>query len=165
MPVDVNAQTIQFFACVLSGGAIGVLYNLFAAIRCGFSFGRIATFFVDFIFWIAGTVVFFCILHISCSGEITWYGFAGVFLGLVLYLASASRIVYPLLLKLVKLIKKILLFCIKIFIMPFYRMCKVFGRLFKPVKKLAQNTRKKTSNFVKNNVEKVKRLGILLKKI
>ena len=63
MPVDVNAQTIQFFACTLSGGAIGVLYNLFAAIRRGFSFGRVATFFVDLIFWIAGTVVFFCILH------------------------------------------------------------------------------------------------------
>ena len=165
MPVDVNAQTIQFLACALSGGAIGVLYNLFAAIRRGFSFGRIATFFVDLFFWIAGTVVFFCILHISCSGEITWYGLLGVILGMVLYLASASRIVYPILLNFVKLIKKILMVCIKIFIMPFYKIFKVLSKLFKPVKKLAQNTRKKTSNFVKNNVAKVKRLGILLKKI
>ena len=165
MPVDVNAQTIQFLACTLSGGAIGVLYNLFAAIRRGFSFGRIATFFVDFIFWVAGTVVFFCILHISCSGEITWYGLLGVILGLVLYLASASRIIYPVLLGLVKLIKKLLMFCVKIFITPFYKIFKVLSKLFKPVKKLAQNTRKKTSNFVKNNVEKIKRLSILLKKI
>jgi len=165
MPVDVNAQTIQFLACALSGGAIGVLYNLFAAIRRGFSFGRIATFFVDFIFWVAGTVVFFCILHISCSGEITWYGLLGVILGLVLYLASASRIVYPVLLGLVKLIKKLLMVCVKIFITPFYKIFKALSKLFKPVKKLAQNTRKKTSNFVKNNVEKIKRLSILLKKI
>ncbi len=165
MPVDVNAQTIHFFACALSGGAIGVLYNLFAAIRRGFSFGRVATFFVDFIFWIAGTMVFFCILHISCSGEITWYGLLGVMLGLVLYLASVSRIVYPILLNLVKLLKKLLMFCIKIFIVPFYKIFKSCGRLFKPVKKLAQNTRKKASNFVKNNVEKIKRLGILLNKI
>ncbi|MBQ9097049.1 MAG: spore cortex biosynthesis protein YabQ [Clostridia bacterium] len=165
MPVDVNAQTIQFFSCALSGGAIGVLYNLFAAIRRGFSFGRIATFFADGFFWVAGTVVFFCILHISCSGEITWYGLLGVILGMVLYLASASRIVYPVLLGLVKLIKKLLKFCMKIFIMPFYKIFKVLSKLFKPVKKLAQNTRKKTSNFVKNNVEKIKRLGILLKKI
>ena len=165
MPVDVNAQTIQFFACAVSGGAIGVLYNLFAAIRRGFSFGRVATFFVDFIFWIAGTVVFFCILNVSCSGEITWYGLLGAILGLVLYLTSVSRIVYPVLLNLVKLIKKLLLFCIKIFIMPFYKMFKALSKLFKPVKKLAQNKRKKASNFVKNNVEKIKRLGILLKKI
>ena len=165
MPVDVNAQTIQFLACVLSGGAIGILYNLFAAIRCGFSVGRIATFFVDLTFWIAGTAVFFCILHISCSGEITWYGLLGVMLGLTLYLSSASRIVYPILLNIIKLIKRLLTFCIKIFIMPFYKIFKVCGRLFKPVKKLAQNTRKKTSNFVKNNVEKIKRLSILLKKI
>ncbi|MBR3576066.1 MAG: spore cortex biosynthesis protein YabQ [Clostridia bacterium] len=165
MPVDVNAQTIQFFACALSGGAIGVLYNLFAAIRRGFSFGRIATFFVDFTFWIAGTVVFFCILHISCSGEITWYGLMGVVLGLVLYLASASRFVYPLLLSLVKLIKKVMTLCLRVVIMPFYKIIKWVCRLFKPVKKLAQNTRKKTFNFVKNNVAKIKRLSILLKKI
>ena len=108
MPVDVNAQTIQFFACVVSGGTIGVLYNLFAAIRRGFSFGRIATFFADGFFWIAGTVVFFCILHISCNGEIEWYGLLGVILGLVLYLSTLSRVIYPGLLKLVKLIKKLL---------------------------------------------------------
>ena len=165
MPADVNAQTIQFLACAASGGAIGILYTLFAAIRRGFSFGRIATFFVDLIFWIAGTVVFFCILHISCSGEITWYGLLGVILGMVLYLASVSRIVYPLLLNLVNLIKKILMICIKVFIMPFYKIFKVLGRLFGPVKKLAQNTRKKAFNFVKNNVAKIKRLSILLKKI
>ena len=46
--------------------------------------------------------------------------------------------------------------CIKVFIMPFYKIFKVLGRLFGPVKKLAQNTRKKAFNFVKNNVEKIR---------
>ena len=165
MPADVNAQLIQFFACIISGAAIGVLYNLFAAIRTGFSLKRVATFFMDFVFWNAGTVVFFCILNISCSGEITWYGFAGVLLGLVLYLASISKAVYPLLLGLVKLIKKLLLFCLRVLLKPLYKMAKAFCRLFRPVKKLAQNTRKKATNFVKNNVAKIRRIGILLRKI
>ena len=165
MPADVSAQLIQFCACILSGAAIGVLYNLFAAIRRGFLFGRIATFFVDFIFWIAGVLVFFCILNISCSGEITWYGFAGVFLGLILYLVSISKTVYPLLLYIAKIFKRLLRFCLRILLTPIGKMVKVIRRLFNPVKKLAQNTRKKATNFVKNNVEKIRRIGILLKKI
>ncbi len=144
---------------------MGVVYNLFAAIRRVFTFKKVATFIADQFFWIIGLFVFFCTLHITCSGEITWYGCAGMTLGLVLYLASLSRFMYFLLLKLVELLKKLILAVFKIFLMPLIKIIKAIKPIFRPIKKLAQNSRKKTSNFVKNNVAKVRRLSILLRKI
>ena len=165
MPVDVRTQTITFFSCIAFGMAMGIIYTLFAAIRRVFTLKKTATFVIDQCFWIIGIVMFFCMLHITCGGEIKWYEFAGMFLGLILYLAGMSRFFYPVMFYIVKTVKKIIMLILKVILTPFFKIFKIFSPVFKNIKRLAQNTRKKAKNFGKNNVEKIRRLSILLKKI
>ena len=96
--------------CLLSGLIFGVLFDIFRIVRRSFDEkGRMINFF-DGLFWMVYTVLFIRRLFIINGGDLRWFVFAGVILGVLLYFSLLSRIFMPIGTFLMKLIKK----CIEI---------------------------------------------------
>lgn len=75
------------------------------------------------------------------SGEIRWYIFLGLFLGLLLYLKTLSVIFIDVSIKICSFIVKIVLFPIK-------KLIKLIKELiFRPISFIIINIRKKVTNF------------------
>ena len=165
MPVSINQQTIVFLSCILTGIAMGFFYDLLSGIRNGFSLGKATVFLLDSIFWLAGAIVFFSVLYYTCGGDVRWYVFVGMLLGMFFYLLTLSHIIQPIFTRFVLFVHKLLKKILHILFLPIFKILKFLVKLCSPLTKTMKSALKKQKNFVKKNVEKIKRIGILLKKV
>lgn len=165
MPVSINEQTIVFLSCIVAGLIMGVIYDLFSGIRNGFSLGKGMVFILDNVFWAIGVAVFFTTLYITSGGIARWYVFLGMFLGLFFYLITISHLVLPFMIKLVKFLRKFFIKIISIILFPIVKLIKILSKGIGPIRSIVKSVQNKYENFVKKNVEKFRRIGIILKKV
>ncbi|MBQ1936016.1 MAG: spore cortex biosynthesis protein YabQ [Clostridia bacterium] len=103
-----------FFICLLCGGSLGLLFDLFRIPRRLYQVGYGWTFFQDILYFLtAGGLTVYTLFHAN-AGVLRGFELFALLLGVFLYLFCLSRLLLPLLIKvaslLIWLVKKILFF-------------------------------------------------------
>ena len=97
MPVNVNQQTIVFFACILTGMVSGIICDILGITAKKLRFNKSAFFVQDIIIWFIILAFFFTVIYKINGAVLRWY----VFLGAVLL---SNTVVFPIALGIVTVI-------------------------------------------------------------
>lgn len=169
MDANVSQQGMVFVYCILSGVAIGLVFDFLRIIRRMSRAGPVLTQFLDVVFWASAILLFsFCVFTFN-DGDIRWFEFfamaAGAGAHFILispWLVKASIIALSFLGNILKFVLKILLFPIGIILKVLQKTC-IF--VFSPIKGVANILKK----LLKNNFYKIfksfKRFKLRLKKV
>ncbi len=129
-------QLYSLFIFTITGIIIGIFFDIFRVLRKSFSTPDIITYIEDIIFWIFAGSFFIFILFKFNNGEIRSYVLIGLLFGIITYLLTISKYFIKINVSIIKVIKKILSYPIKI-------ICKIF----KPFSFIVINIRKILSNY------------------
>ena len=111
-------QIFIFFFII--GVIIGILFDIFRVLRKNFKTSDFITFIQDLSFLVlSGILLLYGIIKLN-NGEIRFYIFIGIFLGILIYSLTISRICVIMLSVFVRICKKIILFPIFCFEIQFF---------------------------------------------
>ena len=131
------ALELHIFLTSIYGGIIGgLVYDLYRAIRYNYKFSKLVTYIQDFLFWIFMTYIFFSILIRINWGEIRGYIIFGFIIGIIIYIITFTKFIYPLALKVVGLLKTIISSIIGLILWPFKYIKKKTNPTLKKFRKL-----------------------------
>lgn len=99
MGVGMTEQTLLFLLAALCGMGVGLLFDLFRALRRVGSRGKIAIIIEDVLFWLLTLDMIFALVLILSDGILRGFQILGLLLGAVLYYLLLSRGVLWLLMK------------------------------------------------------------------
>ena len=147
-----QSQVYIFIIFILNGILIGILFDLFRILRKCFKTSDIVTYIEDIIFSIfTGILILYSIMKFN-NGEIRFYLFLGIILGLIFYLLTFSSVFIKISVNLILLLKKIVNIII---IIPFKYISKGIRKvLLKPIIIVCLNIKKIFKKII------IKRLNI-----
>ncbi len=92
---SVSEQTAQFFLSVALGAGLGILYDVFRAVRIVFPFTKkfAAVLVGDTVFTLCAGAALFLFAVVFCRAEIRLFCIIGACLGFVLYIASLGNFI------------------------------------------------------------------------
>ena len=108
-----------FILFFLLGIVIGSIYDIFRVIRKNFKTSDFVTQIEDIIFLIISGILILCFILKFCIGEIRFYVFIAIFLGILLYFLTISKPYVIILNIVVKFCKKILSFFVNLIKIPY----------------------------------------------
>ncbi len=138
MEIHVTSQGLVFLVMMLCGIAGGLLFDFFRAVRKLIRMNVLWVGLCDLLFWLLCTIAVFYAARLTNQGELRWYEFIGILLGLALYFLLFGSLVVQGLTVLLRTVAKILLFIIKLFLIPvrlFVRPILFLFRKMDPVRK------------------------------
>ena len=163
----VENQAFLFLIFTLNGMLIGLLFDFFRILRKSFKTADIVTYIQDVLFWILTGIIILYSIFVFNNGEIRFYMFIGIAIGISLYILLLSQYVIKINVVLITTLKKIIVKIIKIITYPFVFVSKI---IYKPIyhiyivtKKSVKTLQEKTKN--KDNKVKNKRKKFKLFKI
>lgn len=110
----IKNQLISFGIYLIIGCLLGFIFDFFRAIRKSIKNSNIATYIEDIIYVIISFMIIVSALQILNDGELRFYIFLGIFIGVILYFIFISKYVIKIeswiISNIVKLFKKILFF-------------------------------------------------------
>lgn len=116
---------LHIFLTSIYGGIIGgLVYDIYRAIRYNYKLSKFITYIQDLLFWLAMTYIFFSILIKINWGEIRGYIILGFLIGIIIYIITFSKFIYPISIKLIGWIKSTIGNIIAIILYPFKTMKK-----------------------------------------
>ena len=90
-------EDISIFYLTLYGGiVIGLLFDLYRALRSNFKIVKKISFLFDAIFWLLITIVIFTTINLLERFDLRYYHFVALFLGFILYTEHAVFCVFVL---------------------------------------------------------------------
>lgn len=135
----VGNQAYLFLIFTFTGMAIGILFDIFRALRKNFNTSDILISIQDILFWIiTGFMILYNIWYFN-DGEIRIFMFLGIILGVLIYILTLSSIIFQLLYKILTIAKSIL-------IKPIQAIIKLFKGVFEGFLKILQKIFKKIGN-------------------
>lgn len=134
--MSVVDQAIVFSLVISWGCIVGLIFDCYRTLRKIWRPGHLGTSLGDIIFWLLITVFTYLFLMIISWGEVRFYVFLAIGLGLGLYLKIFSRTVRKYLLKLYYLIIKLCSYLIKVFTVPIMVLKKVLHVPFGYIKRI-----------------------------
>lgn len=146
-------QLYVFAMFLLTGGIIGILFDIFRILRKSFKTSDFITYIEDIIFWILSGIILIYSIFVFNNGELRIYIFIGLLLGLSIYLLLLSKYFIKINVAIVLAIKSFITSILHIFIFPFRLLRKM---LFKPISFIFINLRKKTKSIIINVSKKIK---------
>lgn len=108
-----------FILFFLLGIVIGSIYDIFRVIRKNFKTSDFVTQIEDIIFLIIAGILILCFILKFCIGEIRFYVFIAIFLGILLYFLTISKPYVIILNIIAKFCKKILSFFVNLIKIPY----------------------------------------------
>lgn len=108
-----------FILFFLLGIVIGSIYDIFRVIRKNFKTSDFVTQIEDIIFLIISGILILCFILKFCIGEIRFYVFIAIFLGILLYFLTISKAYVIILNIIAKFCKKILSFFVNLIKIPY----------------------------------------------
>ncbi len=134
-------QVYNFFIFIVLGIIIAFVFDIFRILRKAFKTSNVITYIEDILFWIiAGFLIMISIFRFN-NGELRFYLFIGLSIGILIYILLLTKLVNNVLLKLLMPIKKVLYI--------FLSILKKFYNLIVNILKKCKNKSKKT--IQKNN--------------
>ena len=157
---EVYNQLFCLLIFILTGLVIGILFDIFRILRKSFKTADFITYLEDIIFWILTGCIMLFSIFIFNNGEIRGYVFIGIAIGIISYMLIISRFFVKISVSIIKFIKKILSYPIKLIKNIFTKI------ILKPTLKILKNIHNLTKNKPKhiNKHKKMnKKEGILEK--
>ena len=139
----------------------GIICDILGITAKKLRFNKSAFFVQDIIIWFIILAFFFTVIYKINGAVLRWYVFLGAVLGALIYMLLIRKPAVMIVSKVVDFISGIFLKIIRILLFPLKKICV----LFRPLVKYVQVARKKKDNFVQKNIEKMRRIKILLKKV
>lgn len=168
MEISVTNQAFIFLSSIIGGMIVGFVFDIFRILRRVVKTTNFITHLEDILFWLLVSIIIFTLVFVTNDGELRWYEFLGVILGVIFYNLLFSHFVIKVSVSVINFIKKIIALIIKIVLFPlviiykiFKRPCKALGRF---MKKLFKNVMRVIKAIVKKIVSSIKNVKILLKK-
>lgn len=163
MNINIYNQFYNLLIFIITGIAIGILFDLFRIIRRSFKTSDLITYIEDIVFWLlAGAILLFSIFTFN-NGEIRVYVFVGLIIGSLLYLLTISKYFIKINVQIITIIKNILSYPInlvikivkKLIIQPIsyiYIKFKKIGHIFLNNKKIFKKFRKFSIKKTKDDI-------------
>ena len=147
-------ELYTFLMFILTGLAIGILFDIFRILRRSFKTKDFITYIEDILFWIFTGITLLYSIFTFNNGELRGFVFIGVLLGIILYILTLSKYLIKICVYAVNIIKKIIIFPIKIlanlvkkiFIIPLNKIIVTIKKYLKKIiskNKLSFKTNKK----------------------
>lgn len=115
----------------ITGGLIGMLFDVFRISRKTFKTPNIITYIEDSLFWILSGILILYVIYVFTYGEIRLYMILMIIIGIIIYFGLISKYFIIINLKIINLIKKVL----KILFNPFYKFIIFLKKIIKNNKK------------------------------
>lgn len=158
---EVYNQLFCLLIFILTGIVIGILFDIFRILRKSFKTADFITYLEDIIFWILTGCIMLFSIFIFNNGEIRSYVFIGIAIGIISYMLIISRFFVKISVSIIKFIKKILSYPIKLIKNIFTKI------ILKPTLKILKNIHNLTKNKPKhiNKHKKMNKKEGILKKM
>ena len=124
-------QANLFLIFVINGAIIGLVFDIFRILRKSFKTSDIITIIEDILFWIITGIIILYSIFIFNDGEIRFFMFIGIFLGVMLYMLILSQHIIKISVRIILTIKRILTFIFKILISPIQAIYKIIKNILK----------------------------------
>lgn len=145
-----NNQAYLFIIFIINGIFIGVLFDIFRILRKSFKTSDFITYIEDAMFWILSGILTLYFIFNYNSGEIRFYIFLGIMLGIIVYILTISKYIIKFSVYIITFIKNIIAKIINIIIYPFKFLLNIIKKLlFRPFSFIFINIRK---FFAKNKL-------------
>ena len=169
MILSLNEQANLFIMTVIIGSTIGFIYDIIRIIRLMIKHPKFIINLEDGIYWIFVAALMFYIMLNKNSGEIRFFNLLGVFIGMILYLLTLSRIIMKVSSQIINIIHYILNLFITIIFTPFKLIYIIFKKPINKSQNFISKKSKKALHLCKLCVKIRKRtfkknINILLKK-
>ncbi|MCX7885462.1 MAG: spore cortex biosynthesis protein YabQ [Caloramator sp.] len=93
MILPINTQIYYFVYTAIAGIIIGVMFDVYRILRGFNSPNRLITAVSDLLFWIFTAILIFIFFFFTNNGELRYYTFVGLILGIFLYFKFISSII------------------------------------------------------------------------
>ncbi len=130
MILSMTNQALLFLYSVIFGFVVGFFYDILRVFRRIIKHHKILIHIEDFLYWIFLTATLFFIMLSINNGEIRFFLFPGVFIGMILYYHTVSGLFLKTSDKIIKLIKTVLLFAIRLILLPLKSVYDLFKKIF-----------------------------------
>lgn len=141
---EVYNQLFCLLIFIITGIVIGILFDIFRILRKSFKTADFITYLEDIIFWILTGCIMLFSIFIFNNGEIRSYVFIGIAIGIISYMLIISRFFVKISVSIIKFIKKILSYPIKLIKNIFTKI------ILKPTLKILKNIHDLTKNKPKH---------------
>lgn len=153
----VTNQAYLFFIFIINGIIIGMLFDFFRILRKSFKTSDFITYIEDSLFWVLTGVVILYSIFIFNNGEIRFFMFLGIILGLIIYMFLFSSYIVKINVIIIRIIKEIILKILKILIFPIDYVYKFIKKIFfKPISFIIINVTKSSTKFLKKTTKSLK---------
>ena len=126
----IYSQCKVFCAFFILGILTGFIFDFFRALRKTVKTNNIITYIEDIIFFVIIGIMFLKSIIIFSSGELRFYVFIAVFLGIIIYILTIGNLCAIIFKVILNVLKKILLYFIRILKIPI----KILKRSFLKIK-------------------------------
>lgn len=162
----VSNQAYLFLIFVINGIIIGLVFDAFRILRKSFKTSDLITIIQDILFWIiTGTIILYSIFVFN-DGEIRFFMFVAIFLGVALYMRLLSQYIIKISVGVIDIVKKAIKFVFKILAFPIKIISKTIKKpilfCFINVKKIIRQIISKTTKI---NIKKQKNRGKIKTKV
>ena len=146
-------QLTNFIYFIITGMALGIVFDIFRILRKSFKTSDIVTNIQDILFGIITGIILLASIFLFNKGELRLYLFIGICSGIIIYMLTISKYFIKLNVAIINFIKKIIVLITK----PFIFLLKFIKKLFfKPISFICINFKllfKKILKKFKNNVK------------
>lgn len=127
MEIQIEIQWKYFLWSVAAGGLIALIYDLLRVSRRAVHTKDFWVNLEDILFFVITGVILFLTAHFKNGGLLRWHGFIGALIGFAVYKLTVGDCVLNMLLRSLRLLKRCMLFLLKIILFP----VRIILRLFK----------------------------------
>lgn len=162
-----NNQAYLFLMFVINGILIGILFDVFRILRKSFKTPDFITYIEDIIFWILTGILTLYFIFYYNNGEIRFYIFLGIMLGILIYMLTISKHIINFSVTIITFFKDITIKISKIILYPLRLILTISKKIFfRPISFICINLRKTLiknkvclSNFIKKTNKTTKNMS------
>lgn len=107
-------QWLTLIWMLISGMAMGAAFDSYRVLSVRFHFARWSIHMLDLLYWVASALFIFRVLYASNRGELRFYVFLGLFLGVWLYFWALSVTTQRFVVMLLEVLRRLTLICTNI---------------------------------------------------
>lgn len=154
----VTNQAYLFCIFIINGIIIGILFDFFRILRKTFNTSDLITYIEDSLFWILTGIIILYSIFVFNNGEIRFFIFFGIILGVFLYMLLFSSYIIKINVKIINFIKKIVSKIIEFLLLPIKYFYKIIKKLFfRPVSFVIINITKSSTKLWKKTTKILER--------
>jgi len=148
----ITNQAYLFLIFILIGAIIGLLFDFFRILRKSFKTNDILTYIQDVIFWILTGIILLAAIFTFNNGEIRFFMFIGLFIGIIFYLILFSKYIIKICTYVINTLKKIIIKFYLILKIPIQFIYRLFNKvLFSPFRFVIINISSKLNKIQLNS--------------